>query len=167
MKKLILVRHAKSDWGHEGLKDVDRPLTERGYQDAYIMAEWFKKSLPMPDAIVSSDATRALSTALIFARALNINPNTVRIDEDLYESNLQKWLKVIATFDNKCNTVAIFGHNPVITTLANEINKDLFFDDMPTCAVVAVELSLSSWKDIADKKEGKLITYKFPKSFKQ
>ncbi len=146
MKKLILVRHAKSDWGHEGLKDIDRPLTERGYQDAYIMAEWFKKNLPMPDTLVSSDATRALSTATIFARALAIKPNTIKIEENLYESNLQKWLKVITTFDNKSNIVAIFGHNPVITTLVNELNKDLFFDDLPTCAVVAIELPISSWK---------------------
>ena len=42
MKELILLRHAKSDWGGEFLKDIDRPLNDRGYLDAYVLSEWYK-----------------------------------------------------------------------------------------------------------------------------
>ena len=44
MKELILVRHAKSDWGNESLKDIDRHLNERGYEDAYLLSKWYEKT---------------------------------------------------------------------------------------------------------------------------
>jgi len=167
MKKLILIRHAKSDWGNESLKDIDRPLNDRGYEDAYTMGEWYKGNLPVPDAMLASNAIRAVSTAFIFARILGKKEAPIKIEEDLYESTISQWLKVISSLESKQNVVTIFGHNPVITNLANEFNKDLFFDNIPTCGIVALEFAQGSWKDIIEKKEGKLLMYKFPKSFKQ
>lgn len=79
MKELILVRHAKSDWGSEVLKDIDRPLNERGYRDAYFMSNWFVKEKAKPQVIVSSSATRALSTAMIFARIMDADVKKIRI----------------------------------------------------------------------------------------
>lgn len=167
MKKLVLVRHAKSDWGNEFLKDIDRPLNERGYQDAYLMAEWYKENSTVVNAIISSSATRAYSTASIFARFLGIKPGIINMEDDLYETDLKTWLNIISQFNNAYNTIMIFGHNPVITNLANELNKDLFFDNIPTCGIVEIELNITSWKSISENKVGKLLNYKFPKSFKQ
>ena len=167
MKKLILVRHAKSDWGNESLKDMDRPLNQRGYQDAYIMAKWCKENLPMPDLMVSSHAIRAISTSFIFARTLERKEDDVKIENGLYESTMPKWLKIIGEFENKSQVVMVFGHNPVITNLVNELSKELFFDNLPTCSVVGIELGTKDWKNISEIKNAKLISYKFPKSFKQ
>ncbi len=167
MKKLILSRHAKSDWGNEGLKDVDRPLAARGYEDAYRMADWFKQNNPLPDVIVSSIAIRAFNTALIFSRHFAMKENAIRMEEKIYESNVANWLKVISNFDNKFNTVMLFGHNPTMTNLLNELQTELLFDNVPTCGMVLLGLDINEWKDISHKKEAKLLSYKFPKSFKQ
>ena len=60
----------------------------------------------------------------------------------------------------------LFGHNPCMTNLANELNKDLMFDNIPTCGFVCIEFDIKIWRDILRMKEGKLVNYKFPKSFK-
>lgn len=167
MKKLMLVRHAKSDWGNEALKDIDRPLASRGYEDAYFMSKWFKETYPIPDQLISSAASRALNTALIFAREFNIRESSVKIEEKIYETNVDVWLKIISQFDNRFNSIMLFGHNPVMTNLANELNTELLFDNAPTCSVISLGLDIKEWKEILSKKEGKLLNYKFPKSFKQ
>jgi phosphohistidine phosphatase len=167
MKKLIFVRHAKSDWGNESLKDIDRHLNDRGYDDAYLMAKWLGENIGIPDLLMSSPATRAISTAFIFARHLGVPESKVKIAEGIYESTSAELLGVISQSDNAHSVVCIFGHNPTLTTLANELNKDLAFDNLPTCGVIAIELNINSWKEIQKAEEGKLLIYKFPKSFKQ
>jgi phosphohistidine phosphatase len=167
MKKIVLVRHAKSDWGNETLKDIDRPLANRGYDDAYYMSSWFKENYGLPDLMVSSAATRALSTAFVFARTFGIPESKVQVIESIYESKVSNLLKLISQLDDKNLIVMLFGHNPGITNLANELNRDILFDNLPTCAVVEIEFPDLSWMEISQKKEGKLINYKFPKSFKQ
>lgn len=166
MKELILIRHAKSDWTNESIKDIDRPLNERGYYDAYSLGKWFMEKMPLPDLIVSSPATRALNTAFIFSRILNIKENKVRIIEDLYESTSKEYLKVLSFVENEYNRILVFGHNPAITNLTNEFNSDLVFENIPTCGIVQISFNCQSWAEVAKSKVGKLLLNKFPKSFK-
>ena len=174
MKILYLVRHAKSDWGDESLKDIDRPLSERGYKAAYEMSEWFVKKYAIPNVLISSDATRALSTAMIFARTMNYPTNELSVLQHVYESTPKTLMDVIHQIDNKNESAMIFCHNPGVTNLANELSE-MFFDNLPTCALVAFEFDVKSWKDVAPKKarpdedpfgRGKLLFYQFPKEFK-
>ena len=167
MKELILIRHAKSDWANENVKDIDRPLNERGYGDAYILGKWYKEEMGFPDQILSSPATRALSTAFIFARIFGIREKDVQLDETLYESDVKSYLKSISGVSNKVNRLMVFGHNPTLTSVANELNKDILFDNIPTCGIVKIGFEFNDWKAIMDKPEGKLLLNKFPKSFKQ
>ena len=71
MKTLILVRHAKSDWGNPGLDDFDRPLNERGKKDAPVMAQRLRDKKVKIDAFIASPAKRAAKTAKFFAEAYN------------------------------------------------------------------------------------------------
>lgn len=167
MKELVLIRHAKSDWTKESIQDIDRPLNERGYEDAYILSKWYKEEMGLPDQILSSPATRALNTAFIFARIFGIKEREVLIDENLYESLVKTYLKSISQTDNKVNRLMVFGHNPMMTELCNELNKDLFFDNVPTCGIVKIGFEFKDWKDILNKHEGKLQISKFPKNFKK
>lgn len=162
MKTLTLIRHAKSDWGHEGLLDIDRPLNQRGYTDAYIMSQWFAKTETKNQLIVSSPAVRAISTAFIFARALNIAANTVLIRPSIYESSVSVLKTVITEFPVATNSVVLFGHNPGITNLSNELNDDLFFDNVPTCGIIQIQFEVNTWQDVP-KATGKLALHKFPK----
>ena len=69
MKTLILVRHAKSDWGTPSLGDFDRPLNDRGKRDAPVMAQRLLDKKIKIDAFISSPAKRAKKTATVFAEA--------------------------------------------------------------------------------------------------
>src|SRR5688572_9991689 len=167
MKEFLIIRHAKSDWANENVKDIDRPLNDRGYDDAYILSKWFKDEMGLPDQMISSPATRAINTAFIFARTFGVKEKDVLLDETLYESDVKAYLKSISQTNNKVNRLMIFGHNPAITTLVNELNKDLLFDNVPTCGIIKIGFPFDDWKEILNKPEGKLLTNKFPKSFKQ
>jgi phosphohistidine phosphatase len=167
MKELILIRHAKSDWANENVKDIDRPLNDRGYDDAYILSKWYKEEMGLPDSMLASPATRAINTAFIFARTFGVKERDVRLDENLYETDVKAYLTVISKTDNKINRLMLFGHNPSITGVTNELNKDILFDNIPTCGIVKIGFEFDDWKKILEKPEGKLLLNKFPKSFKQ
>lgn len=166
MKELILIRHAKSDWANEAIKDIDRHLNDRGYADAYQLSQWYKSEFTLPDLLLSSPATRAINTAFIFARTFGIPEAQVMVSGDLYESTMQDYLEVISKLDKKYNRVMLFGHNPAITNLTNELNKDLLFENVPTCGIIKIGFPYENWKEVADKKQGQLLLNKFPKSFK-
>lgn len=166
MKELILIRHAKSDWANEAIKDIDRHLNDRGYADAYQLSQWYKSEFTLPDLLLSSPATRAINTAYIFARTFGIPEAQVMVNGDLYESTMQDYLEIISKLDKKNNRVMLFGHNPAITNLTNELNKDLLFENVPTCGIIKIGFPYENWKEVADKKQGQLLLNKFPKSFK-
>lgn len=165
MKQLIIVRHAKSDWGSEGLKDIDRPLNERGYMDANAMSEWFFAKHEVPKKFITSDATRALSTAFLFARAMDFPTAEIVIEPKIYESDTNTLKQVIASIDNSLEYVILFGHNPGLTNLVNELASDLFFDNIPTCGMVSLMFDVKNWKDVVTGK-GKVTFHQFPKEFK-
>lgn len=165
MKELIFVRHAKSDWGTEFLKDVDRHLNERGYRDAYFLSEWFEKNKKKPDLILSSYATRALSTAFIFARGIDQKNDAIQVEEKIYEASVDSLMSVLKKLDPAYGSVMLFGHNPSLTNICNYLSDDLFFDDIPTCGIVSYTFEIKKWTEL-DEKTGKLNYYQFPKEFK-
>lgn len=165
MKEVIFVRHAKSDWGNETLKDVDRHLSERGYNDAYFLSEWFAKNHKSPELIISSTATRAISTALIFARELTFNAKNVVLSEKIFDANTDDILSVIRDLDNSKSRLMLFGHNPGFTNICNELSEEMFFDNVPTCGIVSITFATDNWHGVTQE-HGKLHYYKFPKDFK-
>ncbi|MCE3258999.1 MAG: phosphohistidine phosphatase SixA [Bacteroidetes bacterium] len=165
VKELILVRHAKSDWGTEFLRDIDRPLNERGYSDAYFMSKWFQKNHAVPQRIISSTATRALNTALIFARTLDFNMDTFFLEKNVYESSVKNLISIISRQPAEVESLMLFGHNPTLTEACNQLIKDFFIDNVPTCGVVGMKFSISDWAEVADK-TADLSFHQFPKNFK-
>lgn len=165
MKQITFVRHAKSDWGEEFAQDIDRHLSARGLKDAYVMSEWFAKNQTKPDLILSSPAIRAYSTALIFARNLTISAEEIQFESRIYEAEESTLLTVIQQQSEENSQLLVFGHNPGFTNLCNHLSEDIFFDNLPTCAMVSYQFQAKQWKDIRPK-TGKLIFYEFPKNFK-
>jgi phosphohistidine phosphatase len=165
MKEITLIRHAKSDWGEEFLKDVDRYLSARGLRDAYYMSEWYAKNNPKPDLILSSTATRALSTALIFSRALELPSAQITLEAKIYEANVSTLYSVLRAQNEAHKSILMFGHNPGFTEMCNELSDDLYFDNLPTCAIASYQFDIKNWKDLSAKK-GRLNYYEFPKNFK-
>ncbi|MEP7127308.1 MAG: histidine phosphatase family protein [Chitinophagales bacterium] len=163
MKNLILVRHAKSSWKDALLDDHDRTLNKRGERDAPFMAKVLKKRNVKPDLIVTSTATRALSTAKIFAAELEYKKQLIVQSRDLYLANLEALIEFVKLLPDEKNTVALFGHNPGITLLANYCSPTAI-DNLPTCCISSFSFSSNSWKEM-DAKEGQLVFFEYPKMY--
>ncbi len=162
MKKLYLVRHAKSSWKDASLDDLERPLNNRGKRDAPFMGELLKEKVVNPDIVFSSPAKRASKTAQIIAEQIGYSKKDIIYDERIYEASSRELVDFIKTIDEKYNSVMIFGHNPEFTMLTNFLSKN-YIDNIPTCGIVALELN-GSWKDI-EKNTAKMLFFDYPKRY--
>ena len=151
MKKLYLVRHAKSSWDNIEMDDFDRPLNDRGEKDAPHMAKFLKHRDVVPDRMITSTANRALSTCRAFAKVFDFDKKKIITEQKLYHASPETILKVLKSLpeyrDNE-DVVFLFGHNPGITEFANEL-LNVSIDNIPTCGIVEATLDIDSWKDIS------------------
>ncbi len=145
MKSLIIIRHAKSSW-EKITDDFNRPLNERGKNDAPIMAKKLIKDNITIDAFISSPAKRAKKTAGLFIREFEGNKNDIILVPELYNASASVFYNVTAGLDNAFNTVAIFAHNPGVTDFANALTA-FRIDDMPTCGIFAIKIHTNTWQD--------------------
>lgn len=148
MKRLTLVRHAKSSWKDPSLDDFDRPLNKRGERDAPVMARRLKARGARPSMILTSPAKRALRTAKLIAEAINYPVEFLQREADLYLADSQTILDVIEREANGCNEIFVCGHNPGITDLANRLTGHRI-DNVPTCGIVTMEANVDSWSNPA------------------
>lgn len=160
-KELYIIRHAKSDWGFE-LKDFDRPLSVRGFQDAPVMANRLYASTRDIDCLLSSPAKRAITTAQVFAEVLHMPIKDIQIRESIYEAGIQALLHVVNTIDDGCTVAALFGHNPGFTMLANYLGDSNIYN-IPTCGIVHLRFpDAASWSEISGD-TGQTIRFIYPK----
>ncbi len=161
MKRLILVRHGKSSWKNN-LPDDQRPLKKRGYRDAELVIKAFLTYRNEPLTMWSSYAVRALTTARIFQEKLGVADADFEVKNELYTFNGSQLLKTITTCDDAVETLMVFGHNPAMTSVVNQLG-DQEFDNIPTTGLSVIEFETDSWKDL---KDGKTILYLFPKNLR-
>lgn len=147
MKTLILARHAKSSWKRP-LPDRLRPLNKRGKQDAPMMGQRLARREIEPDAIITSPATRALVTAEAIAQEIGHPHDEIRVDERLYGASAFELLEIIRELDDHLDCVMLFGHNPGLTELANDLGCDI--ENIPTCGAVELEFDIDSWALVGD-----------------
>jgi phosphohistidine phosphatase len=152
MKTLYLLRHAKSSWDDSSLKDFDRPLNERGLKAAPKMGAWMRKQKIRPDVVMSSPALRAKQTTTIVAEAAGLS-GIMTFNEAIYEASSQKLFHLVASFENRVDSVLMVGHNPgfeeLVAALTGENKR------MPTAALAYIELDIAKWSDLTAG-EGKL-----------
>ena len=161
MKKLTIVRHAKSSWEYDVI-DHERPLTERGITDAGIVSNELKKMSFSPDFVMSSDALRAKSTAGIFVANLNISSDIFKQSHDLYDFSGEKLLAEIMAVNNAYSSLMVFGHNHALTHFVNTFGNK-YIDNVPTCGVVIMEFDITDWKHLTKGNTAKTI---FPRDFR-
>lgn len=148
MKRLLLVRHAKSSWNHPGLSDFDRPLNAWGERDAPMMAGRLLQRGMRPERVVASPAKRAKQTAQLLSEGVGVPGECILDDERIYEASPATLLQVIGGFDDAWDFVMLVGHNPAMTSLANALANGVT-DNLPTCGMVDISLNLEHWHDIA------------------
>lgn len=162
MKKLYIIRHAKSSWEDTALDDFERPLNKRGKADAPFMGSKLHEKKVMPDIILSSPAARAKTTAEIIAHKVKYSKEIV-FNEDIYEATESTLHKIVTKIADKNSTLFLLGHNPSLNELAEYYIH--FNENIPTCGVVEIEFDCDSWSEISAK-NAKLLSFDFPKKYK-
>lgn len=163
MKRLTLIRHAKSSWDYPMLADFDRPLNPRGRRDAPIMAQRLQGLLSGPFRIIASPAVRALTTAQLFAETFGIADAQIQIEPRIYDATPGTLLHLINTLDDRNEQVLMFGHNPGFTDVARLLcDAPLPFIELPTCGIAIFEFDLPSWQDIVPG-SARLLAFRYPK----
>jgi len=148
MKTLYLLRHAKSSWNFDELSDQERPLNDRGRDDAPRMGQALAKRGIRPEAVVSSPAVRAMSTAVLVARELEYPHDKIVVEPDIYGADADGLLTIIRNLPNAAGSVLLVGHNPTLTDTANELSPSEV-NEMPTAAVVCLRFSCDRWEDVS------------------
>ena len=164
MKRIYFIRHAKSSWDHPALSDHDRPLNKRGIRDAPLMAQLLYARGHQLDGIVSSTANRAWSTALVFAETYQMETATILSHKELYHATPAAIVEVIRQLPKHWHHVALFGHNPGFTDMANRL-KGEYISNVPTCGVVCAQSEDASWEGWEPTNCSRPFFY-FPKQFK-
>jgi phosphohistidine phosphatase len=115
--QLLIMRHAKSDWGAEYKIDFDRPLSKRGVKNADAMGGWLLGKRLVPDRVISSPATRAKQTVNLVLKRLGQEKESIIWDERIYEAGLGDLLNVVESHCKGANRILLVGHNPGLDRL--------------------------------------------------
>jgi phosphohistidine phosphatase len=142
-KILLLLRHGKSSWDDPNLSDSERPLNNRGKQNASTMGNFLKKENIVPDLIISSTAKRANKTATIIAKKSGYDKKILESNL-LYGATADDYISVIRNINNDHEMVLLVGHNPTIEEVVERIIGERHI--MRTCSLAHIDLSIDSWK---------------------
>lgn len=146
MKRLILMRHAKSDWSNAAASDHERTLNPRGQRSATAMGKWLRDHSLHPDHVVCSDAARTRET---LAR-LNLGDVATTFTRKLYLAEPDVMAEALRTQTADC--ILMIAHNPGSAMLADMLlataptHPD--FDRYPTCATLVADFDITHWRDL-------------------
>jgi phosphohistidine phosphatase len=150
LRRLVLLRHAKSDW--PDMADHERPLAKRGRHAAPAVGIWLRDRGYVPDVVVCSTAKRTRQTWDLVAGKLDGSPE-VRYEERAYGASVQTLLYLAHELPDSCRTALFIGHNPGIGELASALPGQLPDASVgglrfPTAAVAVLEFT-GDWPDLA------------------
>lgn len=153
MKRLTILRHAKSDWGDPGVDDFDRPLNDRGRLAARRIGAVFKSRGMSFTLVLASTARRVRETLDGVAETYGALP--IRFDEDLYLASEPVLLDKIRGAPEADSSLLLVGHNPGLERLVVDLAQD---DDhglrnrviggLPTAAAAVLEVHVEKWTDV-------------------
>lgn len=161
MKRLFLIRHAKSSWDHPGLDDIERPLNKRGKRDAPLMGARLKEYGAQPDLIYASPARRARKTAKYIAGCLGYPLERIEQHAGIYTSEMNRLLVLVQETATEVNDLFLVGHNYVLTDFAEYLTGEAL-GNIPTCGIVGMVFDIDSWQSVAGGR-GKMLFFDYPK----
>ena len=163
MKRLTLLRHAKSSWDDPGQPDFERPLNARGLHDAPRMGQRLRRAGARPSLILTSPAVRALETAKIVAAEIGYPREFLQREQSLYLADPETILETVSLQDNAFNDVMVVGHNPGLHELAERIGT-LSLTNLPTCAVMVIDIPVRDWEALLPAPRGETVHYDWPRN---
>lgn len=169
MKRLTLLRHAKSDWDDPVARDFDRPLNRRGEKAAQLMGEFAKKQDMRFDMLVASPAVRVTETLDTFFEGYGETIDA-HWDRRIYLASTPTLFDVIRDLPDEANSVLMSGHNPGLEELILELVPDdgasPLREDVevkfPTASIAVMDLAIDHWAD-AKAKVATLVSFTRPR----
>jgi phosphohistidine phosphatase len=166
--ELLLLRHAKSDWSVD-MDDFSRPLNKRGRRGAKLIGRWLSEQHLIPDLIISSPATRALTTAQRVCRQLGIDESSIVCDSRVYEADALTLASILKVSRHE-RRVLLVGHNPGLEDLLVKLTSDLIplsanGKCLPTAALAQLTIE-GEWLGLAEG-SAKLVTLIRPDSLSE
>ena len=146
MKRLLILRHAKSSWNHPELSDFERPLNKRGRQAAPRMGRWIAKNNLTPGVVICSTAKRAQQTYQLVQGVVNWDVETVHADE-LYLAPAHTYIQHLSLLPDNIPTAMVIGHNPGMEELVSQLSGE--YRSMPTCALAVITLDVDVWSQLS------------------
>ena len=169
MLRLMLMRHAKSDWSSPGMQDTARPLTERGEKAARLMGGYMARHSLIPQRVLCSPARRTRETWSGIAAQWPTEVEVV-FDERLYMATPQALLAIIRSQDARTRTLLVIGHNPGLQETAELLIaagdvelRERLREKFPTAALSVIDFAVKKWGRIHDH-SGRLDRYVTPRS---
>lgn len=160
-RTLILMRHAKSDWGDSTLSDHDRPLNQRGQRDAPRMARWLSEVDAVPDLILCSSAERTRQTVELMTPQWGCSP-TITHSQALYLATPDSILRTIACDGCDAQTLMVVAHNPGTAHLVDQLAGQWI--EMPTAAIAIFSVQIPGWSKLRASSPVELIQWTRPKA---
>jgi phosphohistidine phosphatase len=176
MRRLMLLRHAKTENDAPSGRDLDRRLDNRGRSDAAEIGGWIGRHPPFPDSVLVSHAIRAHQTWEIAWEAMKdrVPQPQVELISELYgadRSQLRQTIREASAADPK--VLMLVGHNPGMHELAlalagsgDAAGRKALADNLPTSGLAVFDFGVDDWEDVAFRR-GRLVLFVSPKLLKQ
>ncbi|GLV22112.1 phosphoglycerate mutase [Sphingobium sp. TomMM35A] len=169
MKRLTLLRHAKSDWDDPVERDFDRPLNRRGERAALLIGQFARSRKMQFDHLVASPAVRVVQTLDTFLEGYG-QPLDPHWDRRIYLASVATLLDVLRDLPDTASSVILAGHNPGLEELILELVPDdgasPLRDDVevkfPTASLAVLDLEIDAWADVAPN-AGTLVSFTRPR----
>lgn len=158
MKRVYIVRHAKSSWADLSMRDIERPLNPRGNRDAPRIAQFISDRTPVIDLLLCSTSQRTRETAAHFDN--HISFTKVEYKEKIYHAPYTDIVDVIIGIPSEVSWAMVIGHNPGSTDLYNHFASS-YLDNLPTCGAFLLSID-GAWEDI-DQQNTKVSQLVYPK----
>jgi len=149
MKRLLIMRHAKSDYPPEIADDFHRPLNRRGRRDVPRMARLLTLYDAVPECILSSTALRARETATAMAELLGLSENQTAFEDDLYLASADDLLSCVRRIEEGVGSLMVVAHNPGLEAWISRLCGCRL--QLPTAAITALSIDADSWSAMGDK----------------
>ena len=176
MRRLMLLRHAKTESDAPSGRDQDRRLDERGRRDAADIGGWIGGHPPCPDLVLVSAAVRAQQTWNLAAEAMQDHAQQPRAETvaDLYGADPAQILQIVRMASvTDPRRLMLVGHNPGMHELALALagsgeaeGRRALADNLPTSGLVVFDFAVDDWNDVGFRR-GKLVQFLTPKLLKQ
>jgi phosphohistidine phosphatase len=163
MKRLFVLRHAKSSWDHPDLTDFERPLNKRGKKTAPFMGTLMSGKELVPDFALCSPAERARQTLSLVQESASF-VFEIEYDRRIYGASSNSLIHIVSELDNEIHAPIIIGHNPGFEGIVQILVGK--YERMPTAALAVIDLNIDEWNDIAGE-SGTLIELLRPKDEKK